>query len=103
MGKTAATALVHALASTTEKRDMADLRIENPKTTEGFVEMLAVLNVKLPVSVSGEDVGVVLDADGNDVLTVDVNAARSDEQANGIAVMIMLAINTCGGFKAVRS
>jgi hypothetical protein len=82
---------------------MADLRIEDPKTTERFVERLRQLSVKLPLRPSEEDTGVILDADGIDVLTVDSNGERSDEEAQIIALMIVLAVNTCGGFKAVRS
>lgn len=79
-----------------------DLRIENPKTTEGFVERLRQSNVKLPLRPSEEDVGVILDAEGADVLTVDSNGDRENAEVEIITLMIVLAVNTCGGFKAVQ-
>ncbi|WP_440411083.1 hypothetical protein [Neorhizobium petrolearium] len=54
---------------------------------------LAEVGVKLPLKVSPDDVGVVLDADGFDVITIDVNGIRSDDQANAIASLIVELIN----------
>ncbi|WP_440410693.1 hypothetical protein [Neorhizobium petrolearium] len=54
---------------------------------------LADVGVKLPLKVSPDDVGVILDADGFDVITIDVNATRSDDQANAIATLIAELIN----------
>lgn len=82
---------------------MADLRIENPKTTEEFVALLASAGVKLPLRLHDEDLGVVVDARGHNVLVVDENHARSDDQAEAIAQWIVLAVNTCGGFRAVTA
>jgi hypothetical protein len=81
---------------------MAELRIDNPSTTAQFVSLLAALDVKLPLGLHDEDLGVVIDADGCDVFTVDVNSERDDRQVQQIAMWIVLAVNTCGGFRVER-
>jgi hypothetical protein len=80
---------------------MSDLRTENPATTEAYVKALAGCDVKLPVDV-GAELGVIYDADGRDVITIDVNNDRPDEQVEIISRWIVLAVNTCGGFRAER-
>lgn len=67
-------------------------------TKEPFVALFAALNVELPLCLHDEDVGVVLDADKQDVFVVDVNAVRADEQATNIAGLIMKTVNSAGGF-----
>ncbi len=78
---------------------MADLRVENPRTTEQFVEALKREGVVLPLQ-PGED-GTILDATGRDILVVDVNRERPDDQVANIVLWLVLAANTCGGFVAV--
>ena len=82
---------------------MSDLRVSDPTISSQFVALLQEQNVRLPLRMADEDVGVVLDADGRDVFTVDVNRERGDLEANLIAEWIVLAVNTCGGFKAVHT
>lgn len=82
---------------------MGDLRIESPATTHRFVALMAAADVKLPLALHDEDVGVVIDADKRDVFVVDSNNDRSDEQTVLIAGWIVLAVNTCGGFRAERA
>lgn len=72
----------------------------NPETTQKFCNDLAATNVKLPLSIHEEDDAAIIDADGHYVLTVDVNRERPDHEACKIALWIVLAVNTCGGFKA---
>lgn len=79
-----------------------DLRVENPKTSDAFVAALAAANVKLPIECSDHDVGVILDADGNQVLTVDQDNLRPNDEVEMICACIVVAVNTCGSFKAVR-
>lgn len=79
---------------------MADLRIENPLTTQDFVEALASLDVRLPLKLSPEDLGVLVDAHGRGIITIDVNSERDDAEVEQIAHWIALAVNTCGGFRA---
>lgn len=50
-------------------------------------------NVRLPVRLDAEHVGVVEDADGRDVVTVDVNGERPDGEAVAIATAVVLALN----------
>jgi hypothetical protein len=78
---------------------MANLRVENPATTETYLKALAECGVKLPLNV-GAELGVIYDAEGRDVITIDVNNERADSQVETIALWIVLAVNTCGGFRA---
>lgn len=55
-------------------------------------------NVELPLRLSDEDVGVVLDRHGCDVFTVDVNNERPDEEALTIALLIVECVNAEAGF-----
>ncbi|CDX54531.1 conserved hypothetical protein [Mesorhizobium plurifarium] len=79
------------------------LAITNAETTEQFVAELAKLDVKLPLNLSETDTGVIVDAEGCGIITIDVNSERPDDQVEQIAGWIVMAVNTCGGFKAVRS
>jgi hypothetical protein len=56
--------------------------------------------VRLPLRLSDEDLGVILDADGRDVITVDTNGERPDDQVIAIADLIVRAINDGTGFEA---
>jgi len=78
------------------------LEIVNADTTEAFVAALSGLGVKLPLALHDEEVGSVIDADKHEVFVVDVHSELPNEVAEHIASWIVLAVNTCGGFKAVR-
>ncbi len=49
--------------------------------------------VKLPLRPSDDDCGVVLDADGRDVLTVDSNGFQPDDQVKTLATLICACVN----------
>ena len=49
------------------------------------------------------DLGAVVDAQGRDVFTIDVNRERDDVEVLGIVAHLCMAINTCGGFKAIAA
>ncbi|WP_309086427.1 hypothetical protein [Chelativorans sp.] len=66
---------------------------EIPNTPEEFAAALARLGVRLPLNLSLEDTGVLVDADGRDVLTVDVNGERLDGEVHAIACLILRAVN----------
>lgn len=55
-------------------------------------------NVKLPLRLCDEDLGVVLDDDGVDVFTVDSNGGRPDEEVSAIALLILECVNAEAGF-----
>ncbi|MQU72371.1 hypothetical protein [Sinorhizobium meliloti] len=55
-------------------------------------------NVDLPLRLSDDDVGVVLDRHGCDVFTVDVNNERPDQEAMAIALFIVECVNEAAGF-----
>lgn len=52
-----------------------------------------IAEVRLPLRLSEEDLGVALDADGRDVLTVDVNGERPNDQVEAICLAIVDVIN----------
>lgn len=81
---------------------MAELRIENRATTDAYVAALAREGVKLPLDNSPTDCGVIVDANGKGIITIDVNNELPDDQVERIASWVILAVNTCGGFKAER-
>ena len=54
--------------------------------------------VKLPLRLSDEDTGVLLDDDGVDVITIDVNNTMQDEKVQLIAMMVAECVNTAAGF-----
>lgn len=59
---------------------------------------LADQGVKLPLRLSDEDVGVILDDDGADVLTVDSNGMRDDQKVQMIAALVATSVNDLAGF-----
>lgn len=78
---------------------MFDLHINPSKTTDEYRQILADLGVTLPLHPDPDDLGVIIDANGRDVATVDVEKERSDAAADQITTWIILAVNTCGGFQ----
>jgi len=67
-----------------------------------FAETISALGIALPVATSpiAAEAGILLDANGKTVLVVDVNNEIEDEHASAIAAMVVLAINTCAGYRA---
>jgi len=57
-----------------------------------------VFDVKLPLSLAENDVGCVIDADGKDVLVIDVNNERDDDQVKAIARLVVNLVNCNAGF-----
>ncbi|NGO64232.1 hypothetical protein G6N76_11140 [Rhizobium daejeonense] len=51
-------------------------------------------DVKLPLRRCAECSATLVDADGRDVLTIDVNAARPDSDVEAIVLLIMKIINS---------
>jgi hypothetical protein len=72
----------------------ADLRVSDVKISAQFVEALNKLKAPLPWETN--DVRQIIDADG--FLVCDVDGPHGQE----IAEMIVLAVNTCGSFRATR-
>ena len=81
---------------------MADLRVANIKISQQFNSELLRLGVTLPVGHHASEAGEIVDATGRKVLQVDPDGMLPDEQAQAIAAIIILAVNTCGSFRAVR-
>ncbi|MGZ2472547.1 hypothetical protein [Sinorhizobium medicae] len=59
-------------------------------------------NVQLPLRLSETYIGVVLDRHGCDVLTVDVNNERPDDEASAIALFIIECVNEAAGFSGEK-
>ncbi len=79
------------------------LQFTNAETTEQFVAELAKLHVKLPLSLHETETGSVIDATCREIFMVDPNCEWPEAEVEQVALWIILAVNTCGGFKAVRS
>jgi hypothetical protein len=56
------------------------------------------LDVVLPLSQAENDVGCIIDAEGNDVLVVDVNNERPDDQVKAIVSLVVNLVNCNAGF-----
>ena len=56
--------------------------------------------VRLPLRLSDEDVGVALDANDFDVLTVDVNSTLPDSTVAEIARLVVMAVNVAAVLSA---
>lgn len=68
----------------------------------GIVALFKQADVKLPLHLSDEDIGVILDDDGKDIITVDSNGFRSDERVITITSLVAAAINMFAGFQEVE-
>ncbi len=54
-------------------------------------------DVKLPLSRSPDCIATLVDANGQDVLTLDVNNTRPDADVEALAELILTIINTSAG------
>lgn len=70
-----------------------------PSAKQAFAMDLQKLSVRLPLRHLDDNCGTVIDVDGNPVFVVDQNRERPDVEVQRIALWIILAVNTCGGFK----
>tara|TARA_R110000765_G_scaffold291897_1_gene387536 strand:+ start:231 stop:485 length:255 start_codon:yes stop_codon:yes gene_type:complete len=70
-----------------------------PSAKQAFAQDLQKLSVRLPLRPMEDHCGTVVDADGVPVFVVDHNRERPDMDVERIALWIILAVNTCGGFK----
>jgi len=82
---------------------MAKVVYENPVTPAGYVAALLAHNVELPLLPSSEELGVLRDARGREVMTIDVNGERPDEEVFAVVAYLCMAINQVGGFKAISA
>lgn len=81
---------------------MADLRIEDIRISEHFNAALAQLGVVMPIDHHPKAAGWIVDANGLWVLQVDPAGMLPDKEAQAIAALIIVAVNTCGSFLAVE-
>lgn len=84
------------MANTPSDHAQCDLRVSDVKISADFVEALNKAEAPLPWDVN--DLRQVIDADGYIVCDVDVDGP----QGRAIAEMIVVAVNTCGSFRATR-
>ena len=83
---------------------MATLRVENIKSiSERFNAALLKQGVVMPLRSHPTEVGEIVDAAGAKVMQVDPDGRLGDDEVEAIANLIMLAVNTCGSFRAVAS
>jgi hypothetical protein len=72
----------------------ADLRVEDVKTSAQFIEAMNRYEHRLPWETN--DIRQIIDADG--YLVCDVDGPNGQM----VAEMIVVAVNTCGSFRATR-
>lgn len=70
-----------------------NIEILHPIVSRAFGDQ----NVRLPLSVSVDDIAVIEDADGNAFLLVDINRERPDEEVAAIAMLVAAAVNVTAG------
>lgn len=68
------------------------------EASDEFNVFFAGLDVCMPLRTDPNEIGVVLDDDGRDVLTIDVNGERDDVDADRIAQLLVATLNKIGGF-----
>lgn len=69
-----------------------------PVTPEAFIDAMRTLEVPLPMAPS-ETFGVIADANGRDLLTIDVNGDLPDEVVELMVAFFAQALNGYAGFE----
>ena len=69
-----------------------------PATPEALVATLAPLGVRLPLEPSAHEHGVLVDALGDAIVTIDVNNERPDGNVAAVTGLLCMIINTAAGF-----
>lgn len=82
---------------------MAQVVFQNPNSPAGYVGAFLKNNVELPLEPSSQELGVLRDAQGREVLTIDVNGERPDEEVTALMAYLCMAINEAGGFKVLKA
>ena len=80
---------------------MAELQVQDLRVSVQFNEALRQLGVAVPLRLHANEAGEIVDATGTKLLQVDPDGFLSDDHVHAIARLIVLAVNTCGGFRAV--
>jgi hypothetical protein len=70
------------------------------QANDDFAAKLASLGVPAPWELHDEELGVILAANKAGVLTVDTGTSPYPDIETTIALAVILAVNTCAGFKA---
>lgn len=70
-------------------------------TTGTFAGQLAALGVPAPWRLSEGEVGVLLAENSADAAVADPSGSATDAAATTLAALIMCAVNTCAGYRAV--
>lgn len=70
------------------------------EANDKFRRDLNVQQSPAPWSLCDEQPGIILDANGADVVMVAPSSPRSDAEVSAVALAIVIAVNTCAGFKA---
>jgi hypothetical protein len=69
------------------------VNLDQAASPNAVLRAFADQKVKLPLHMSDQDIGVILDDDGVDVITIDTNGTRPDDQVTIIASLVVAAIN----------
>lgn len=80
-----------------------DLRVESPSTSDQFAAALRALDINPPVEQCADQPAAVVDANNVLVCMVDPDGEITNDEAGGIAALIVVALNTCGGFRVASA
>ncbi|XHE13654.1 hypothetical protein PCC82_02635 [Agrobacterium deltaense] len=82
---------------------MREIRVENPTTPETFLQAMGELGIAFPLACSQQDIGVLLDADGEELLTVDSAGCMPDEIVALLVANIAMVLNNAAGHNAIAA
>lgn len=80
-----------------------NIRVENPVTPEAFIQAMSELGVSFPLTCSQRDMGVLLDADGDELLTIDSSGSMPDNTVALLCANIVMVLNNAAGYRAVAA
>lgn len=82
---------------------METTRVENPISPEAFVQAMNELGIAFPLTCSQRDMGVLLDADGDELLTIDSSGSMPDNTVALLCANIVMVLNNAAGYQAVAA
>lgn len=82
---------------------MEKIRVDNPVTPEAFLQAMGQLGVAFPLVCSQQDLGVILDADGDELLTIDSAGVMPDPTVTLLSANIVMVLNNAAGLQAIAA
>lgn len=80
-----------------------DITLVSMIRPQHFAAVLVDLDLKFPLRVSREEIGGVVDDEGEDVFIVDIDAAEDDDRVIQLTLGIVGVLNTAAGYRLVAT